>query len=226
MAEVDQVVSPFSRKFAAKPILPAELIEQLCLGSDIQDSKFDQIFPPYYQLQSTIHWSPIAVARQIADWIVPLHLKSFIDVGCGVGKLCFLLRILTKYKITGIEQRPNLVRIANKIVEVNRFNDISIVQMNALNLDWDKHDIYYLYNPFQEQLASEGPCIIENDIEFDQKNYVLYTSEVFRQLSWAKIGKVLITFHGYGASVPPSWRMVASRHIGNGDLKIWIKEFA
>jgi SAM-dependent methyltransferase len=223
MAKVDEVIDLFPKKFTAKPLLSVEIIEQLCLGSDIQDSEFDQIFPPYYQFQSTIHWTPIVAARQIAKWITPLGRKSFVDIGCGVGKLCLLLRILTNYRIAGIEQRPKLVGIANKILQINNFKNISIVQMNMLDLNWDKHDIYYLYNPFQEHVTDEGLCIIENDLEFDQKNYAQYTSEVFRQLSWAKPGKVLITFHGYGGSVPPSWRMVASRHIENGDLTMWIK---
>ncbi|MNK96833.1 Methyltransferase domain protein [compost metagenome] len=224
MAKGDEVFTLFPKQFETEPLLSAELTEQLRMGLDIQDYEFDQIFPPYYKFQSTIHWSPVIAARQIADWIVPLGLNSFIDVGCGVGKLCFLLRILTGYKITGIEQRPKLVAIANKIIDVNNFKDISVVQMNMLDLNWDKYDIYYLYNPFQEHVTDEGLCIIENDLEFDRKNYVYYTSEVFRQLSWAKKGKVLITFHGYGGSVPPSWRMVASRHIESGDLTMWIKE--
>lgn len=223
MAKADEVADLFPKTFTAKPLLSAEIKEQLRLGSDIQDSEFDQIFPPYYQFQSTIHWSPIIAARQIADWIAPLGLKSFVDIGCGVGKLCLLLRILTEYKITGIEQRPKLVGIANKIIKINGFKNISVVQLNMLDLNWEEHDIYYLYNPFQEHVTHEGLCIIENDLEFDQKNYAHYTSEVFRQLSWAKTGKVLITFHGYGGSVPSSWRMVASKYIENGDLTMWIK---
>lgn len=49
MAKVGEVVDLFSKKFTAKPLLSAEIMEQLRLGSDIQDSEFDQIFPPYYQ---------------------------------------------------------------------------------------------------------------------------------------------------------------------------------
>ena len=224
MARTDNIIDLFPKKFVTNPLLPPEIIEQLRLGKNVEETAFDQIFPPYYQYQSTVHWSSIQVARQIANWIEPLNRKSFIDIGCGVGKLCFLLRILTHYQIFGIEQRLKMVKIANKIIEVNSFQNISIVQMNMLELNWDLHDIYYLYNPFQEHITDVELCIIENDLEFDKKNYAHYTSEVFRQLTWAKPGKVLITFHGYGGSVPPKWRMVASRHIGNGDLTMWIKE--
>ncbi len=221
---VGDVVDLFPKKFEADPILTRKLIRKILENENVVDQEFDQIFPTYYQFQSTIHWSPICVARQISEWIEPLNRKSFVDIGCGVGKLCLLLRILTQYEIFGIEQRSHLVGIANKIIEVNGLKKISISEMNMLSLDWDLYDIYYLYNPFQEHIADEDICIIEKDLDFDKKNYAHYTSEVFRQLTWAKSGKVLITFHGYGGSVPKGWRMVASRHIENGDLTMWIKE--
>jgi SAM-dependent methyltransferase len=224
MSKVANITELYPKRFNSKPIFQIEIIEKILSGEDVQEIDFDQIFPPYYQFQSTIHWSPICVARQISKWIKPLGRRSFIDIGCGVGKLCLLLRILTDYKIMGIEQRPKLVGIANKIIELNNLKNISIVQMNMLELNWNLHDIYYLYNPFQEHITDEGPCIIENDLEFDAKNYAHYTSEVFRQLTWAQAGKVLITFHGYGGVVPSEWKMLASEPIGSGDLTMWIKE--
>jgi SAM-dependent methyltransferase len=223
MNSESNVVELFPKIFATRPLLAPKLIEQIRLGMDVDDATFDQIFPPYYQFQSPTHWSSIRVARQIADWIKPLGHKSIIDIGCGVGKLCLLLRILTNYEIFGIEQRSILVSIANKIIGVNDFKNISIIQMNMLELNWDLHDIYYLYNPFLEHLA-DAKVVLENDIEFHEKYYAHYTSEVFRQLTWAKPGKVLITFHGYGGNVPSTWRMVASKYIEEGYLSMWIKE--
>lgn len=169
MNKFNEAIELFPKKFTTKPILTPDLIERLLLGKDIEDAEFDQIFPPFYQFQSPIHWSSISVARQISSWIKPLNRKSIVDIGCGVGKLCLLLRILTDYKIFGIEQRAKLVGVASKIVEANDFKNISIVQMNMLELNWNLHDIYYLYNPFQEHITDEGLCIIENDLEFDKK---------------------------------------------------------
>lgn len=224
MDKFDEIITLFPNRFATDPKLSVELLDKLRLGGETYDCDFDKIFPPYYQLQSTMHWTPIFAASQIADWIKPLGLKSIVDIGCGVGKLCILLRVLTDYKILGIEQRPKLVRVANKIIEVNELKNVSIVQMNMLDLDWAAHDIYYLYNPFQEHLDNGAFGIIENDLEFDHKNFVHYTSEVFKQLCNSKRGKILITFHGYGGSVPSDWSMVASRHLENGDLTMWIKD--
>jgi SAM-dependent methyltransferase len=224
MSKFGDVLELFPKIFSSNPVLQIEMIEKIRSGGSVKDCDFDHIFPPYYQFQSPIHWSPISVARQISQWISPLKRQSFVDIGCGVGKICLLLRILTDFEITGIEQRPKLVEIGNKIIELNNLKNISIIQMNMLELNWDLHDIYYLYNPFQEHITDAGICIIENDLDFDAKNYAQYTSEVFRQLTWARPGKVLITFHGYGGNIPSGWKMAASNHLENGDLTMWIKE--
>ena len=201
-----------------------DLIERLQSRQYVDDTEFDRVFPAYYQLQSSIHWSSILVAYQIAEWIELFNKNKLVDIGCGVGKLCLLLGILTKYEIFGIEQRLKLVLVAKQIIEKNKFENISITQMNMLDLDWEDFDIYYLYNPFQEHLINSGISILERDLDFDRKFYAQYTSEVYKQLCTAKPGKVLITFHGYGGSVPPGWKMIASKHIDDGELTMWIKD--
>lgn len=219
-----EVLDIFSRKFESPPILSKKTVQDIQSGDLVNDDEFDMIFPHYYSLQSPVHWSPIAVARQIAEWINPLKQKKIIDIGCGVGKLCILLQILTQHRIYGIEQRDNLVQIANEIVNRNGLKNISIKNLNMLDLNWEEYDIYYLYNPFQEHVSDDGPCIIETNIELDKKYFVHYTAEVFRQLTWAKQGKQLITFHGFGGRMPSGWRLLSSRHIEDGDLMMWVKE--
>src|SRR5258708_1961026 len=109
MSRVGEIVNLLPKTFSTEPVLAPKAIEQIRSGKGIEEKEFDQIFPPYYQSQSTIHWSPISVAQQISIWIKRLNRKSVVDIGCGAGKLCLLLRILTNYEIFGIEQRPNLV---------------------------------------------------------------------------------------------------------------------
>ena len=164
------------------------------------------------------------MARQIADWIGLFEHKKLIDIGCGVGKLCFLLSILTKHQIYGIEQRTNLVEIANRIIDLNELSGVSIIEMNMLDLDWESFDIYYLYNPFQEHVEDDNLYIFDKDIELSSKLYAKYTSAVYRQLVWAKSGKILITFHGYGGRIPNGWTMTSTKLIKGGDLEMWIKD--
>ncbi|MEK6628320.1 MAG: hypothetical protein AABY53_06815 [Bdellovibrionota bacterium] len=53
-----------------------------------------------------------------------------------------------------------------------------------------------------------------------EKHFSMYTNEVYRQLCLAIPGKKLITFHGYGGSIPSIWKFVQSRTIGEGDLSM------
>lgn len=224
MSKPASVMDLFSKKFDQPPLISADVLTRLQSGKFVSDSEFDQIFPTLYQLQSPVHWTSIAVAQQISKWLTGLNRKSIVDIGCGVGKLCLLLRILTDYEIVGIEQRSTLANIAKTIVEVNSLKNISIITMNMLELRWSEYDVYYLYNPFQEHLARSGVYVMEEDIEFDEKYYAHYTAEVSRQLELANCGKVLITFHGYGGTPPKGWRLTDSKQMDSGSLNLWIKE--
>lgn len=223
MPEVE-IFKQYPKIFTSPPVLSKDLVHRLQNGGDVQDLEFDDIFPAYYRIVSDIHWSSIEVARQIASWLSDKPKLRLIDIGCGVGKLCLLLRLLTKHEIYGIEQRVNLVRIARTIIDQNNLKQISIKSMNMIDLDWSEYDIYYLYNPFQEHQIGNGFSVIENNIDLDPKYFAQYTSEVFRQLAWAERGKMLITYHGFGGRMPPSWRMVTSKQIDNGHLELWLKE--
>lgn len=211
-----------NRKFE-KPPLISNLMRAL-VGSDfpVEDSLFDSLLPEYYQKVSSIHWTPIQAIRQLAEFISNCDENSkFLDIGSGCGKLCIILSLLTKMNIYGIEQRSDLFKIAEKIKTINDLQNVHFIRGNMLDLDWSGYDIYYLYNPFQEHIASFGDMRIDERIDFDQKYYVQYTSEVYRQLCWAKPGKKLITFHGYGGSIPSNWRLTQSRIIGYGNFSMW-----
>ena len=219
-----EILKHYPKTFTKLPVLSKDLIERIRNGDLVSDREFDEIFPPYYRAASDVHWSSIEVARQIAFWLNEMPKFRFIDIGCGVGKLCLLLQLLTQQEIHGIEQRINLVRIAKEIIKTNSLTQISIVALNMVALDWSKYDVYYLYNPFQEHVVGSGPGVIEPNIDLNSKYFAHYTSEVFRQLSWAEPGKLLITYHGFGGRVPSSWKLIVSKHIEKGHLELWKKE--
>jgi SAM-dependent methyltransferase len=220
----NEILKRYPKTFTSSPVLSEDLIRRLRSEETVLDREFDDIFPSYYQVVSDVHWSSIEVAKQIADWLKEMPKLRFIDIGCGVGKLCLLLRLLTHHEIFGIEQRINLVRIAKEIIKQNNLSQISVMALNMTALDWSKYDVYYLYNPFQEHQVGSGLGVIEQNIDLDEKYFVHYTSEVFRQLSWAEPGKLLITYHGFGGRVPPSWKLISSKFIENGHLELWKKE--
>lgn len=212
------------RKFEKPPII-SELTKTLITSNtDVEDAIFDCLLPRFYQSASATHWTPIKAVKQMADFISDCDENSkFLDIGSGCGKLCVLLSLLTKMNVYGIEQRKDMFKVAQKIKSTNSLQNVHFIHGNMLDIDWSFFDIYYLYNPFQEHITDFDDMRIDQKIAFDKKYYAMYTSEVFRQLCWAKRGKKLITFYGYGGSIPDSWRLIQNRVIGYGDLSMWEK---
>lgn len=215
----------FKEKESDKHLVLSELTKLILTSApNAEDEFFDDFLPEIYKNISSIHWTPIEAIKTIGEFLKDLDDNSrFIDIGAGCGKLCTILSLLVKFKIYGIEQRPELYKIAEKIKIKNHLANVHYYCGNMLEMDWNHFDVYYLYNPFQEHISGLKGMRINHKIPFDKKYYIMYTNEVYRQLCWAKPGKRLITFHGYGGSVPSTWRLVQSRIIGHGDLSMWEK---
>lgn len=219
-----EILEGLSKDFEAPPVIPKKVIRSLQAGDPINDIDFDQIYPPRVRALSDVQWSSIKVARHVADMIGKDSKDRFIDIGSGVGKLCVLLSLLTKLEIYGVEQREDLFKIAQKVIDENQLARIHLSYGNMLSLDWSLYDIFYLYNPFQEHTCGvyEGG-LIDKNIDLDRKYYAHYISEVFRQMSWLEPGKRVIIFHGYGGIMPPSMKLLESRHVNKGELCLWVK---
>ena len=209
----------------SSPRLPVHLIEALVSGGAIYDFEFDQVLPARFRAITDIHWSPVEVARQIAFALRDRPKARFVDVGAGPGKLCLLLALLTDLEISGIEQRKDLVEVARQICAVNAPGRVEFIHGNMLTLDWDRFDVFYLYNPFQEHICTHQQTdhVIDHRIRFGVKAYIEYINEIFRQLELLKPKKRVITFHGYGGSFPASMKLLESYRIERGTLNIWEK---
>ena len=212
-----------------------EVLEQALTDNSFADQLFDSWLPVKYRCVSNTQWTSARVAAQIALYVEAAEREvspasaeplKFIDIGSGVGKLCILLgmRLAQKnIRFFGIEQRKSLVKVSEQIRKVNQLTNVHFSHKNMLELSWEKFDIYYLYNPFQEHIVAAGGSQIDHEIDFDRSFYTHYITEVYRQLSWADRGKKLITFHGYGEMVPDSWTLRSSQIIEKGSLSFWEK---
>jgi len=219
-----EMLEGLSNDFEAPPILSSEIIQNIQAGKPVEDIEFDQIYPPRIRALSKVQWSSIEVARRIAFLVGTNSTARFIDIGSGVGKLCVLLSLLTDMEIYGIEQREDLFSVSRTVVKNNHLKNIYLIHGNMMKLDWSKYDVFYFYNPFQEHnCGSWEGGLIDKNIDLDRKHYAQYISEAFRQMTWLKPGKKVITFHGYGGLIPPSMKLLNSCQVNNGDLCLWEK---
>lgn len=212
-----------SENFERPPLLPSDFIQNLTSDLPLDNIEFDQVLPPLYRFLSSAQWTSIKVAQTLSAWLKPHGRKKFIDLGSGVGKLCVLLRILTDLEIYGVEQRQHLVDISRKIAAANDLDRILFSTGNLIELNWTDYDIFYLYNPFQEHVAFSDTFLIDKNIDLSRAHFNHYSAKVLEELKKVKDGSILITFHGYGGSIPKSWSMKHSQFVEGGFLSMWVK---
>ncbi len=215
----------FEKDFRKAPRLPKHFESLLAKESEIADLVFNSILPSYYRSVATIHWTPVPIIKLIAEMLSDAHENTrFLDIGSGCGKLCIILSYLTKMQIVGIEQRKDLYDIAHRIKTENGLSNVSFKHGNFMDFeDWDSYDVIYLYNPFQEHITEIEGMRIDDNIEFARKYFTEYINGVFWQLCFAKPGKKMITYHGYGGRVPDTWKLLKSYVFDGSDLSFWEK---
>ena len=218
-------IEKLDRSFVRPPLLPDQFKKLILNDPDFAQTVFDNILPIYYLSLSTIHWTPVEIVSLASEFLSDLPKNSkILDIGSGCGKFCLTLSYLIENEIHGIEQRIDLFNIAETIRATNNINHVKFINGNMLDIvDWDQYDVFYLYNPFQEHVTDIDLMRIDEVIDFNDKYFAQYTSEVFRRLSWAAKGTKLITFHGYAGRVPDTWKLQKSKVLYGGDLSLWEK---
>jgi predicted RNA methylase len=192
-------------------------------GDRITDDDFDQILPENYERIADVQWSSVRVARTIARMLCETPDAHLIDLGCGVGKLCLLLALQTNLKLSGIERRATLIHTARRLADENVGDGrITYIQGDILDLDWDPYDVLYLYNPFMEHKCSRSSeNLIDANISLSQDAYANDVERCLEKLCDLKEGQRVITYHGFGGTMPETLQMIDSERVGNGTVRLW-----
>jgi SAM-dependent methyltransferase len=82
---------------------------------------------------------------------------SFVDIGCGKGRVVFMAEHFGFTKVTGIELDEGLLACAkeNDVIWKRRHQDsqINFIHVNALDAAYvDEPTVYFLFNPFSEEV--------------------------------------------------------------------------
>jgi SAM-dependent methyltransferase len=187
------------------------------------DDAFDEQLPGCLQIKSSMHFTPLVVARQAATLLAPEPGMTVLDVGAGAGKFCLAAALaVPTATFIGVELRGHLVRLASRLAMQLALQNVRFLHCDALNLDWSQFDAFYLYNPFAEQLF-EPAFVLDRSIELDPLNFVVYVTGVRRRLAEARIGTRLVTYHGFGAPPPLGYELTRQEPAGTDRVDLWIK---
>jgi SAM-dependent methyltransferase len=187
------------------------------------DDAFDEQLLCYLRIKSSMHFTPLVVARQAATLLAPEPGMSVLDVGAGAGKFCLAAALaVPTATFIGVELRGHLVRLASRLAARLALQNVRFLHSDALSLDWSQFDSFYLYNPFAEQLF-EPAFVLDRSIELDPLNFVVYVTGVRRRLAEARIGTRVVTYHGFGAPPPLGYELTRQEPAGSDRVELWIK---
>lgn len=202
--------------------LPACIASALRHGRRPSDRMFDRLFPKRVRRASARYWTPLVVAMRAAEWLRPLRVRSIVDIGSGAGKFCVATALMLPARFTGVEQRPQLVAAARALARTFEVEDrVAFIEGRFGDLPLDA-DAYYLYNPFGENLfGPDGQ--LEEEVELSHERYVGDIARVERMLLDAAVGTYVLTYNGFGGTIPRSYqRVYVDRELPNV-LSLWRK---
>ena len=184
------------------------------------DGQFHLLYPPEIRILARRHWTPLHVARRVANFLAAEPYTRILDIGSGVGKFCLSAAYCKPSAFFyGVEQRRNLIEIAETARDILRIENVDFIHGNFTQLDLRKYDHFYFYNSFYENL--EGTDKIDESIAYSGELYNYYNRYLFKQLEQLPVGTRLATFYSLEDEIPPGFHVVGSE-IGM-DLKLWIK---
>jgi hypothetical protein len=201
----------------------AQAAEALRRGSRLTDREFDAMYPKPLRCVSRMQWTPVAVAVRAANLLVSAGAREILDIGSGVGKFCIIGSLSTEHAaFSGIEQRPHLVNVATDVAARLGAGRVRFTSGNAMDVAFEKFDGLYMYNPFYEQVSN---CLLQIDetIDRSKKRYWNYVMGVFRKLCRAPLGTKVVTYNGYGARLPRTFKRLLEEPAGADQLVLWSK---
>lgn len=184
------------------------------------DEKFDKLYPLNVQRLANKHWTPLKIAKYVAEFLVVENGAKVLDIGSGAGKFCLsAAHFKPNGLFYGIEQRKDLVDTAIDASYALDLDNLTFLHGNFTQLDFTQFDHFYFYNSFYENI--EGTAKIDNKIQYSLSLYNYYNSYLFNQLEKMPIGTRVATYHTWENQMPPGYFIVKTQF--DKLLKFWVK---
>jgi SAM-dependent methyltransferase len=200
----------------------SEFVSELKAEAAGLDEVFDAVYPIHIRKASKTHWTPVEVAKKAVELLAPTATSSVLDVGSGAGKFCVVSALLSPASFVGVEQRPELIRIAQAAAEATGATGATFLTANAFDVDWRAYTGLYLYNPFQEQLSA--PCArIDGTPPHSEDRYREYIALTTGKLGEMPEGTRVVLYQGFGGELPEGYQRDSTVVCGDGALELWIR---
>jgi SAM-dependent methyltransferase len=200
-----------------------QVVEALGVGASPPDAAFDHFLSDPMRSLSARHWTPLAVAVRAAQWFDECNIRTVVDIGSGAGKFCVAAALAGYCHFTGLEHRARLVASARRLAHRFGVEDRTHFIYGALGeVRLPSVDAYYLFNPFEENVAGAKERIDES-VELSSERWTRDLRATHALLSRAAAGTYVLIYNGFGGVLPTSYRRVRlARELPN-PLCLWRK---
>jgi hypothetical protein len=186
------------------------------------DAEFDSAYDLQIRELSQQHWTPVRVAARVAQLLTRAGATRILDVGSGAGKFCIVGALSTDAEFVGVEQRGYLVDIAKRTSLRFGAARATFVHANVAGFPFEGFNGVYLYNPFHEQI-SKYLTQIDGGIERSPGVYRQLVRSTMEKLAAMAPPVAVVTFNGFGGSMPPEYDFRGDEPAGNDQLELWVK---
>lgn len=187
----------------------------------LTDEEFDLLYPIKIKKLSATHWTPVDVAKKAITFLAQEGGKAVLDLGSGAGKFCLVAAANSEAKLTGVEQRENLVQLSRKLALQHQIVNVDFIHDDLQNLDFGCYDAFYFFNSFEENINLKDKLGKDDSINLDI--YHTYIECLLEKFEGMPASTRIVTYCGNAREIPDSYQLVKS---GNkGKLKFWIKVF-
>ena len=185
------------------------------------DRVFDEVFPSSARNASSVHWTPVEVAVRAAHLLAGRRGATILDIGAGVGKFC-LVAAATKMdlRVRGVEHRSHFVAVARDAAKAMNV-DVDFVHGTLDDHAAREVDGVYLFNPFAENLCPPEDRL-DDSVECSEMRFWRDIRRTERLLERAPVGTRVVTYCGWGGSMPPEYHLHL-REARGGTIELWVK---
>lgn len=167
----------------------------------VSDNEFDKVFPNQFRGEiSHDHWTPVHIAKQASLWLSE-DSDTICDLGCGVGKFCFVGAVLTDSHYTGIDYRKSVITYAKQITKKYKLEDkISFINQDFSDVDLSGYTGFYFFNPYLEHFFTTS--YITSEIKMDISSIKIYTKHLKDFFSKVENNISIVTYDNVFSIIP------------------------
>ena len=198
-----------------------EIADKLRHGQPVDDASFDAFYSADVRQASARTWTPVVAELRVAELLAEAAATKVLDVGCGPGKFCIAGALSTQLTYVGVECRAFLLDEARSLAARLQVGERArFIAADAFALDWSEFDAFYFFNPF---IAYDVDGESGNNRPFAGPAARVPASLTASRLHAAASGTRVVTYHGFGGRMPPSYRLARVERYANDTLQLWIR---